>query len=168
MLHLLLGLLGVGGLGTAGILLFGGPTLLATVVNTVMAFLKSLPREVWYAIAAVLVAWFLFHEIDARAYKRGVAVEKIKTDAAIDALKTTRTSLGTCLGSLDDQNKAIDTFKQEGIARSNAAEQAIQSLQKDAQGAETKARALEASAAKGAPTGSCAASAAFKAVASGL
>lgn len=129
--------------------------------KTIRAFLASLPREVWYAIAAVLVAWFLFHEIDARAYRRGVAVEKIKTDQAIDALKTTRASLTTALASIDDMNSAVEKLKSDGDARSSAAAKAMEDLRSDAQGAETKARALEASAAKGAPGGSCAASAAF-------
>lgn len=129
--------------------------------KTIRAFLAKLPWQAYAASAAFMVAMLLWHTIDASAYKRGVAFEKVHTDQAIDALKTTRSSLTTALASIDDMNSAVEKLKSDGDARSSAAAKAMEDLRSAAQGAETKARALEASAAKGAPGGSCAASAAF-------
>jgi hypothetical protein len=75
----------------------------------------------------------------------------------------TRQSLEQALSAIHDQNAAVDALKAESDARTSAAAAALHAAQERAQSAEATAWALEASAAKGAPAGSCKASAAYAA-----
>lgn len=134
----------------------------------VWKWLKSLPWQIYAAIGAVLLALFLWHSIDASAYKRGVADQKVLTDQAIAAHRITLTSLKTCRGAVATQNAAVDAMASETARRTTEAEKALKQAQAASVGAEKRAKALEASAGKAGAASACRGSSEFQAAKDGL
>lgn len=119
-------------------------------------------------VVAFLVILLLIARGDARHFHRLYDAAESARQLEIAKHAITRQSLGTCIGSINDMNVAVEKLKADGDARQAAAVKASEDARKAAESAETRARALEASAAGSRPGGACRGSAAYETARSGL
>lgn len=87
-------------------------------------FIKGLPREVWYALAALLLAWLAYSWV----YHRGVKAEHAKTVAVqvrLDAALLANASNLAVIAQLEDANQELANGRQ---ADRDAADKAVSLL----------------------------------------
>lgn len=130
------------------------PVLLGGWFKSVLTILSSLPREVWYVIAGVLLfllGWHFVYLHDKAIWNGGYnAGWSVEHRALLDEQQShavTRTSLNMALNRIAAQNEAVDRLGAASAKRLAASDAARKAALSAAQRGEDHARALDASSA---------------------
>jgi hypothetical protein len=127
--------------------------------------LSSLPWQVYAALGVILgllLGWHIIAVRERAAWNAGYNVGfNSGWQSQQPYLAAARRSVVNLQAGIDGQNKAIEAWRADGNARALAAASALEAAQKAAQSAQGAIKALEVSAGKSAPAGSCKASAAY-------
>lgn len=123
--------------------------------------LKNWKLLLGLGIVAVLGILLAISRAETRHYHKLYDAAEQGRQLEIAKHAVTRQSLDSCIGSLNDMNAAVGKLKTDADARAAATERAITEARRASEGAEAKARDLEASAAQTKPDGACRGSAAY-------
>lgn len=93
---------------------------------TVLAWLRRVPKEVWYALVAALLVWLAY----SWAYNRGARSEEARTQAVQVLLDTALEANKTNMGTIDALKRANDELANGREADKEAADKAVAALAK--------------------------------------